>query len=99
MEMDNMTLAEMFEAADDEFLRFERIESPKHPRPDVCAFLMLHEAVPGKADMVRAAEHDEFYLSVNCDDLAKVATPEFVRDLHRCGVRYDPHYDCLAMFA
>lgn len=101
-----MTLAEMFEAASDEFLKFDRIENPKHPAPDLCAFLMLHELAPTRnvgngevADMISAAEHDEFYLSTDCDKLAEVATPEIIRDLHRCGVRYDEDYDCLCMFA
>ena len=100
-----MTLQEMFEAVDGEFLKFDRIENPRHPAPDLCAFLMLHDLAPalnagdGKAaDMVCAAEHDEIFLATDCEALAKVATPEIVRDLHRCGVRYDSEYDSLAMF-
>lgn len=98
-----MTLQEMFEAADDEFLRFERIENPRHPAPDICAFLMLHDLAPahnrgdGKVtDMVAAAVHDEIYLATDIEKLAEVATPEIVRDLHRCGVRLGD--DGLCMF-
>jgi hypothetical protein len=100
-----MTLKEMFDAADDEFLKFDRIENPRHPAPDICAFLMLHDLAPtlnrgdGKvADMVACAEHDEIYLATDCKKLAEVATPEIVRDLHRCGVRYNSEYNSLAMF-
>ena len=101
-----MTLGEMFEANEDEFLWFERIENPMHQSPDLCAFLMLHALAPktnvgdGKvADMISAAKHDEFYLSTDVDELAKVVTLENVRDLVRCGVRYDDQYECLCMFA
>jgi hypothetical protein len=49
--------------------------------------------------MISASEHDEFYLSVDCEALAKVATPEIIRDLTRCGVRYDEDLDSLCMFS
>lgn len=88
-----------FEKFGDEYIHFERIENPRHPRPDVCAFLMLHDLVPGTGDMVSASEHDEFFLGVDCEELAKVATEDIVRDLHRCGVMYSEEYDCLSMFA
>lgn len=88
-----------FENFGDDYTQFERIESPRHPRPDVCAFLMLHELVPGTGDMVSAAEHDEIFLSVDCEELAKVATQDIVRDLLRCGVMYSEEYNCLSMFA
>jgi hypothetical protein len=90
-------LREMFEAVSDEFLKFERIENPRHPAPDICAFLMLHDLAPSKGDIVTSAEHDEIYLATDCDKLAEVATPEIVRDLHRCGVRWGD-YDGLCMF-
>ena len=93
-----MDLAATFERHSDEYIKFERIENPLHPRPDICAFLMLHELVPSKGDMVSAAEHDEIYLDVDCEKLAKVATETQLRDLHRCGVRYDASSECLAMF-
>lgn len=90
---------------DDEFLKFDRIKNPAHRRPDICAFLMLDAAVPAEKngadeydDMVSAAEHDEIYLAIEPEELAKVATKELIRDLVRCGVRYDERHDCLAMF-
>lgn len=101
-----MSLHEMFEAATDEFLRFERIENPRHQARDLCAFLMLQEIAPafnrgdGKmANIISASEHDEFYLSTDCKKLAAVAAPELIRDLQRCGVRYSREYDCLCMFS
>ena len=91
-------LGKAFDDADDQYLKFERIEAPPCARPDLCAFLKLNELVPGKIDIVSAAEHDEIYLEVSPDALAKVATFEDVVYLSRCGVRFSPDTDCLAMF-
>lgn len=87
-----------FDAAEDEYIKFDRIEKPRHARPDLAAFLLLAELVPGTDDMVAAAEHDEIYLKTDCEALAEVITQEQVIELARCGVRYDSEYDCLAMF-
>lgn len=93
-------LEQAFEAASDEFIKFERIENPLHRRPDICAFLKLDQLVPtdNVRDMVCAAEHDEFFLDVEPEKLAAVATQEDIVYLHRCGVRYDTSTDSLAMF-
>jgi hypothetical protein len=91
-------LQRAFEAAEDEYIQFDRIENPRHPRPDIAAFLLLSELAPGSDDMVLAAEHDEIYLVTDCEALAEVITQEQVVELARCGVRYDEQYDCLAMF-
>ena len=99
-----MTVEELCELFDedelrDEYLKFEDIENPRHPRPDLCAFLMLHELVPGTSDMVSDAQHDEIFLDVSLRDLAPVITKEQVRDLIRCGVRTDEYGEGLCMFA
>lgn len=94
-----MDLHDRFEQFEAEFLKFDRIENPRTNRPDLHAFLMLDEIQPGKRDLISAAEHDEFYLSIEIDDFAEVVTDEQIRDLHRCGVRYDSECDCLCMFA
>lgn len=93
-----MDLKAVFEEFSDEFLEFARIEKPMHARPDICAFLMLDKLVPGTHDIVCCAEHDEFWLDVTPDQLAAVATPDDIRDLIRCGLRYDTHADSLGMF-
>jgi hypothetical protein len=89
-----------FEAAEEEFLEFEQIENPLHPRPDICAFMKLHQLVPANPDrdMVAAAEHDEIFLEVDPEALAAVATQEDIVYLHRCGVRLSSETDSLAMF-
>lgn len=93
-----MNIGEAFNRHEDEYLNFDRIDGPRHPRPDLCAFLMLDDLVPGSVDMVSAAEHDEIFLDVDCDALAEVVNDDQVRDLTRCGIRYDSEFDCLAMF-
>jgi hypothetical protein len=49
-------------------------------------------------DMVSAAEHDEIWLDVDCEELAKVITEDQVLELTRCGVHYDSGYDALKLF-
>lgn len=92
-----------FDSHDDEYLKFGNILAPRHPRRDVCAFLMLADLMPVAATeeppvMVAAAEHDVIWLGVNCKQLAAVITDEQVRDLRRCGVRYDEQFDSLSLF-
>ena len=92
-------LHEAFDAQDGEYLKFDRIESPRHPCPDVCAFLMLYDLVPIKDDMVSAAAHDTIFLATDLEALAAKVTPDDIRDLTRCGVMLDKSLDCLFMFA
>lgn len=92
-------LKAVFEKHKDEYLKFERVKDKLHPRPDLCAFLLLDSLMPGGRDMVCAAEHDEIYLDADCGMLAGVATEDDVLTLVRCGVRYSEDNECLAMFA
>jgi hypothetical protein len=62
------------------------------------AFNLLDKLVPGTRDMISAAEHDEIWLEVSPEELAKVATEEQIIDLIRCGVRYERGADSLALF-
>lgn len=89
---------EQYEKHEAEFLKFERVQNKTSGRADLHAFNLLDKLVPGKSDMVSAAEHDEIWLAVSPDDLAKVATEEQIIDLIRCGVRYDNQTDSLALF-
>lgn len=97
----SVRLHEAFLSLGDEFLHFERINEPAHRRRDICAFIVLDALVPGKPGrpIVSAAEHDEFFLDVDCDKLAEVATDDDLKTLARCGVRYSASLDCLCMFA
>jgi hypothetical protein len=91
-------LSEAFDKFDDEYIKFERVENKLSSRPDIHAFILLNQLQPGTRDLVSAAEHDEIYLDIDVDKLAEVITEDQVRDLARCGVRYDDGLDCLAMF-
>ena len=94
--MTMIDLAELFDKHNDEFLKFDRVADPASKRPDLCAFLLLDELMPGDADIVSSASHDEIWLVVDCEELAKVATEFQIVTLIRCGVRYDS--DGLCMF-
>jgi hypothetical protein len=85
----------LFNDDEGEFLKFDRIEQKLSNRPDIHAFLLLDSLVPRDRDMVSAAEHDEIWLDVEPEELAKVATREQVIDLIRCGVRFDAGYLCM----
>lgn len=90
-------LVEWFGKADDEFLKFERIPEAdrRHSRPDLCAFLYLHEKLGGKDDVLRAADHDKVWLEF--DGLGRLCEDDVIY-LRRCGVRYDEEADALCMY-
>lgn len=90
-------LAEKLNDLEDEYGQFERIPAPRHPRPDICAFLMLADLVPGEGEMLDAAHNDQIYLSVDCGELARVITDEDILTLARCGVSYDDEAGSLVM--
>lgn len=92
-------LNESFERHNEEFLHFERIEGPRHARPDICAMLILHDLDPKPRAAVSAATHDEIWLDFDCEVVAKTITDEQVRDLARCGIRYDDDHNSFCMFA
>lgn len=93
-----INLAEAFERLEDEFLKFESIENPRARRPDLCAFLLLDQLVPGDRDIVGHSRHDEITLEVDCEALARAAAEVDVLELVRCGVRFDRGRECLTMF-
>lgn len=92
-------LLALFERHNSEHLKFDRVQNKLSQRPDLHAFLLLDQLVPGDSDIIGSASHDEIWLSVAWEDVAKVATEEQWIDLIRCGVRYDSSNDSLVMFA
>ncbi len=95
-------LAELFDRQDDEFLKDERLSPhPLTKRRDLRAFLLLESILPAPngRDIIAAAEHDEIWLDIDPEELAKVITEDQVIELTRCGVRYDAGNDSLCMFA
>lgn len=93
-----MDIIEIFNKHDKEFLEFEKVEIKLSKRPDIHAFILLDQLVPGDADIIAAAEHDEIYLDVEPEQLEKVASELQIIDLIRCGVRYDKQTGGFCMF-
>ena len=96
-----MDLQAEFAKYEDEWIKFSDVKDKRHSRPDLCAFLILADLVPSSYkdyDIVTAAEHDQIWLDVDCEKLAKVVTPEIVHDLAGCGVFYDDDIESLTMF-
>ena len=60
-------------------------------RKDLCGLMLLDKLVPGKADMILSANHEEVVLSVPLTTIAKRATEEDVRNLVRCGISISPY--------
>lgn len=98
-----MTTEEKFESCNEDFLKFDRIpeNERRHPVPDICGFIYLHEKAPrphnrlGKwSDIVCAAEHDEIHLDYD-HDACMTLTLEDVRYLSRCGIRVDEYGLCM----
>jgi hypothetical protein len=71
-EEETMTLAEMFAQCEDDYLDFDKWTDAPSKRADLAAFILLDKLQPGGGDIVSASEHDEFHLSIDCDELAKV---------------------------
>lgn len=65
---------------------------------DLYAFKMLNELVPSTRPIVACAEHDEIWLDVDPEKLAKVITVEQITELRMCGVRYDASTASFTMF-
>lgn len=93
-----MDLAALYDQHADEYLQFDRIKVKLSNRPDLHALILLDQLVPGEHDIVSAAEHDEIWLSVDPDDLVKVATEAQIVELMRCGVRYDKNLNSFCFF-
>ena len=94
---DPLDLEAIFESFSDDFLKFEDVKKPLHARRDVHAFLLLEMLTPSTGrPLIAGARHDEIWLSTDCDKLAGVITLAQVRDLVRCGIRFDE--DALCMF-
>ena len=93
-----LNLKEVFNKFDNEYTKFDMVENPLNHRPDLCAFLLLDQLVRGKINIVSNAEHYGIYLSIDCINLAEVASEEDILTLIRCGVIYNWENESLRMF-
>jgi hypothetical protein len=89
-----------FDKYDDEYIQFENIANKRSRRPDMHAFIVLDELLPGdgKDDIISAAEHEQIFLTIEPEALARVATEEIIQDLVRCGVCFDEETESLFLF-
>ena len=99
----NMSVAQLkatFDKYDDEYIQFQNVANKRSRRPDMHAFIVLDELLPGdgKGDLISAAEHDQFFLDIEPEALARVATEELILDLVRCGVSFDEENESLFLF-
>ena len=88
-----MDIAALFEKHDDKSYK----DQPDGP-DDLTAFTLLNRLVPGAHRMISGAEHDQIWLDVDLDELAKVASEDDIITLIRCGVWLDDEDECLCMF-
>lgn len=93
-----LNIEEIFEKHDEEFLKFDRIKNKLSKRPDLHAFILLDSILLSDDNIISGSHHEEIWLDIDLEELAKKATEEQIVDLHRCGVRYFSEYDCLGMF-
>lgn len=77
--------------------RWKALQNKRASRPDLHGFLLLDELLPSaKAmNMIAAAEHDEFWLDIDINEFAAVATPALINELTVCGVYYDRYNQSL----
>ena len=93
-------LSATFDKYEDEYIQFQNVVNKRSRRPDMHAFIVLDELLPGdgKGDLISAAEHDQFFLDIEPEALARVATEEIILDLVRCGVSFDEESESLFLF-
>ncbi len=93
-------LSATFDKYEDEYIQFQNVANKRSRRPDMHAFIVLDELLPGdgKGDLISAAEHDQIFLDIEPEALARVATEEIILDLVRCGVTYSEEEDSLYFF-
>ena len=87
------------ELCDEEFLKFKRVAQPLSKRRDLHAFMLLDQLDPeSTGDIISASEHDEYWIDIDVDRVMENATEEQLRDIFRCGIRYDNEHECFAAF-
>lgn len=92
-----MSVSDLFDKHDEEFLKFERVANKQASRSDVHAFVLLDRLFPGQTDLLCSAEHDQVWLGISTEEISKL-TEEQVIELLRCGVTYDNETDSLTTY-
>jgi hypothetical protein len=69
--------------------KLSRITNRSTNRSDLHAFMLIDRLVPGEKNIISAAEHDEFTLSIDLNELAKAANEQQIFELLECGLIFD----------
>lgn len=93
----SMNIKQLWRKHEDEYNNFELVMNPMNERPHLCAFMLLDSLIPGKKDLIIAAEHGEIFLGISLDELEGIITEGDIVTLIRCGVRIS-EFDWLCMF-
>ena len=88
---------EKFEAVNDDFLKFEKVENKLSTRPDIHAFILLNQIFPDKRDIICAASHGVIWLDVEGEQIQTLSDSQIL-ELVRCGVIHDEENESLSMF-
>ena len=91
-------IQERFDAVDDEYLEFHKVENKLSSRPDIHAFILLNSIAPKNRDIISAASHDVIYLDFD-SELIECLSDKYILELRRCGVLYDEENNSLYMLA
>lgn len=94
-----MKLHDRFKQFAEDYLEFKEAKNPRSPRPDVHVLIMLAEMFPADRDLISAAEHDQYWLDVDCDEFNKLVTDDQLRDMIRAGLMHCNDTDSLSFFA
>ena len=89
-------LSELFKAHDHEYGKFERVKFPLSKDRHVHAIKFLDNMFPSEGKMIANAAHDQIWLKIELDELARDCDAEDIIDLLRCGLFIDE--DALSMF-
>ncbi|MCK5614645.1 hypothetical protein KAR91_72945 [Candidatus Pacearchaeota archaeon] len=93
-----MNIHDKFEAVNDEFRDFDKVENKRAGRADLHAFILLDELFPGAGDIICACDYEEYYLNIREDQIEQL-TDDQILELVRCGVIHDDEHDSLRLFA
>ena len=95
-------LEKIFAKYKDEFLKFDRVQTPKHPRRDISAFILLHELAPPVDtiydSIISSAEYHQIWFYVDINTVAKNAKEDQILTLIRCGVIFDTENNEFSMY-
>ena len=97
-----MTLEELeniFEKYDEDYLEFDKVQNKLSKRRDLHAFLLLDKLNPDVDCIISGSEHDEFFLSIDIENILNVITEDDILELVRCGVIYNDSEMCFTMFS